>query len=75
MIRGIRKEAVIELDGRFAPQALAGLTGFSAIEVVFHFDQVADAEINAGARHPGGRSDWLLVGILARATARRAPIA
>ena len=60
------EEAFIELDGRFAPEALAGLAGFSHIEVVFHFDQVADAEINTGARHPRGRSDWPLVGIFAQ---------
>jgi tRNA (Thr-GGU) A37 N-methylase len=60
------EEAVIELDGRFAPDALAGLTGFSLIEMVFHFDQLADAEISIGARHPRGRSDWPLVGIFAQ---------
>ena len=48
---------------RFGPEALAGLSDFSHLEVIFHFDQVAESEINAGARHPRGRTDWPLVGI------------
>ena len=56
----------IVLDERFAADALAGLDGFSHIEVVFHFDQVPDSEINTAARHPRGRSDWPLVGIFAQ---------
>ena len=67
--------AVIELDARFSPDALAGLEGFLHVEVVFHFDRVPEANIQAGARHPRDRADWPLVGIFARATARRGPIA
>jgi tRNA (adenine37-N6)-methyltransferase len=60
-------EAVIELDGaRLGPDATAGLEGFSHLEVVFYFDQVAEAEITWGARHPRGRADWPEVGILAQ---------
>jgi tRNA (Thr-GGU) A37 N-methylase len=60
-------EAYIELDGtRFGPEALAGLAGFSHVEVVFHFDRMPDGEINTAARHPRGRSDWPLVGIFAQ---------
>ena len=66
--------AVIELDARFSPDALAGLEGFSHVEVVFHF-RVPQTGIHAGAGHPRGRADWPLVGIFARATARRGPIA
>ena len=58
--------AVIELDTRFAPDALAGLEGFSHIEVVFHFDRVQPDAINTSARHPRNRSDWPLVGIFAQ---------
>jgi tRNA-Thr(GGU) m(6)t(6)A37 methyltransferase TsaA len=58
--------AVIELDPRFAPDALAGLEGFSHIEVVFHFDRVQPDAINTSARHPRNRSDWPLVGIFAQ---------
>ncbi len=66
MIRGIAKRPSSNWTGAIAPDALAGLTGFSHIEVVFHFDRVAEAEINAGARHPRGRTDWPLVGIFAQ---------
>ena len=60
-------EAVIELDaGQFAADATASLGDFSHIEVVFHFDQVPDDEINKGARHPRGRKGWPLVGIFAQ---------
>ena len=51
---------------RFGPEALAGLSDFSHLEVIFHFDQVAESEINTGARHPRGRTDWPLVGIFAQ---------
>jgi tRNA-Thr(GGU) m(6)t(6)A37 methyltransferase TsaA len=60
------EEAVIELDGRFEPQALAGLNDFSHIEVIFQFDRVREADINTAARHPRGRADWPLVGIFAQ---------
>ena len=58
-------EARIVLTG-FAPEALAGLSDFSHLEVVFHFDQVTDDQITSGARHPRGRSDWPKVGIFAQ---------
>jgi tRNA (Thr-GGU) A37 N-methylase len=60
-------EATIELDpGQFKADATASLGDFSHIEVVFHFNQVPDDEINSGARHPRGRKDWPLVGIFAQ---------
>ena len=60
-------ETRIELDpALFASDATAGLSDFSHIEVVYHFDRVGDDEINTGARHPRGRNDWPLVGILAQ---------
>ena len=60
-------EATIELDtGQFKADATASLSDFSHIEVVFHFNQVPDEEINSGARHPRGRADWPLVGIFAQ---------
>src|ERR1700759_2963819 len=44
-------EAVIELDAaQFKTDATASLGDFSHIEVVFHFNQVPDDEINNGAR-------------------------
>lgn len=60
-------ETSIELDPAvFGPDATASLDAFSHIEVVYHFDRVGDQEINTGARHPRGREDWPLVGILAQ---------
>ena len=59
--------AAIELDPeRFAPSSLRGLDGFSHVEVVFHFDQVAEADITTDVRHPRGRTDWPAVGIFAQ---------
>jgi len=34
--------------------------------VVFHFDRVGGTDICRGARHPRGRVDWPVVGILAQ---------
>ena len=66
MIRGIGRWREIVLAPRFGAEALAGLDDFSHIEVIFHFDQVPESEINTGARHPRGRTDWPLVGIFAQ---------
>ena len=65
-------DATIELDGsRFTPDVVAGLDGFSHIEVVFVFHLVDESSINLGARHPRNNPDWPLVGIFAqRAKAR-----
>jgi len=64
-------EATIVVDERFAPDALAGLDGFSHVDVVFVFHRVDADDVNVGARHPRGRSDWPNVGIFAqRAKAR-----
>ncbi|HEX8063470.1 MAG TPA: TrmO family methyltransferase [Allosphingosinicella sp.] len=59
--------ARIELDAqRFSADALAGLDAFSHAEVVFVFDRVGEDEIEYGARHPRGRTDWPKVGIFAQ---------
>lgn len=65
-------QAVVELDGEwFTPEVVAGLDGFSHVDVVFHFHGVDERAVNLGARHPRGRADWPLVGIMAqRAKAR-----
>jgi tRNA (Thr-GGU) A37 N-methylase len=60
-------EARIELDTTLlGPDAALGLDAFSHVEVIFHFDRAAPADMNTGARHPRGRRDWPLVGILAQ---------
>ncbi len=61
-----RVVASIDLTPEFAPDALAGLDGFSHVEVVFVFDRVAESAIVTSARHPRGRADWPKVGIFAQ---------
>ncbi len=59
--------AAIELDlGVVDVDATAGLDSFSHVEVIFLFDQVDPETVYRGARHPRGRDDWPLVGILAQ---------
>ena len=59
--------AVLELDAaRFGPEAVAGLAGFSHLEVVFLFDRVDPAAVEAGARRPRGNAAWPRVGIFAQ---------
>ncbi|AOP47541.1 SAM-dependent methyltransferase [Streptomyces lydicus] len=56
--------AVVRLDAaQFGPDALAGLDGFSHLEVVYHFHRVPVEKVETGARHPRGNTDWPLVGI------------
>ena len=60
-------QALIRLDReKFGADALAGLTDFSHLEVVFVFDQVEAADVHLGARRPRGRADWPMVGIFAQ---------
>ena len=60
-------ESVIELDAsRFTPEALLGLEQFSHIEVVFHFDRVAEPDSAQQARHPRGNPAWPKVGVFAQ---------
>ncbi len=62
-----QSRSTIELDqGLFGPDALAGLDGFSHAEIIFLFDKVAPEQIERGARHPRGRTDWPLTGIFAQ---------
>ena len=59
--------STIALDpDRFGPEALAGLDGFSHVEIIFVFDKVPPDRIETGARHPRGRADWPLTGIFAQ---------
>jgi tRNA-Thr(GGU) m(6)t(6)A37 methyltransferase TsaA len=58
--------AEIELAPDFSAEALAGLDGFSHVEVVFLFDRVVETAIVTAARHPRGRTDWPKVGIFAQ---------
>jgi len=59
--------ARIDLDERqFSADSLAGLDGFSHVEVLFLMDRVSAEEITSGARHPRERQDWPKVGIFAQ---------
>jgi tRNA-Thr(GGU) m(6)t(6)A37 methyltransferase TsaA len=58
--------ARIELDERFSTEALLGLDSFSHLDVVYCFDRVTPEQIEPGARHPRGRTDWPKVGIFAQ---------
>jgi tRNA-Thr(GGU) m(6)t(6)A37 methyltransferase TsaA len=60
-------ESTITLDpDRFSAQALLGLSEFSHVEVVYCFDRVDPAAVQAAARHPRGNRDWPEVGIFAQ---------
>jgi tRNA (adenine37-N6)-methyltransferase len=57
----------IELDtAAVDPTATLGLDAFSHIEVVYLFHLVDETQVCTGARHPRGRVDWPLTGILAQ---------
>ena len=58
--------ATIELAPGFSADALSGIEDFSHVEVVFLFHEVTDAQIERGARHPRGNTDWPKVGIFAQ---------
>ena len=60
------ERAVIRLDARFAPEALAGLEAFSHLEVVFLFHLVDPARVATGARRPRGNPAWPEVGIFSQ---------
>lgn len=76
-VRSARDEAIddgwdaipvrIELDpAQFTPEALMSLDRFSHAEIVYLFDRVRDDQIERGARHPRGRTDWPKAGIFAQ---------
>lgn len=59
--------ASVTLDSaRFSDDSVAGLSEFSHVEVCYLFDQVDEADIQPGARHPRGNSAWPRVGIFAQ---------
>jgi tRNA-Thr(GGU) m(6)t(6)A37 methyltransferase TsaA len=64
-------EATIVIEDRFDTGSLAGVDGFSHLDVVFLFHRVDEGAVHLEARHPRGRQDWPAVGIFAqRAKAR-----
>lgn len=59
-------QARIELVADLPAESLDGLDEFSHVEVLFHFDRVAEEAVNRGARHPRGNTAWPRVGIFAQ---------
>ena len=65
-------ESVIRLDAaRFTPESVAGLDGFSHIDVIFLFDRFDEDKVVTGARHPRGNESWPKVGIFAQRASSR----
>jgi tRNA-Thr(GGU) m(6)t(6)A37 methyltransferase TsaA len=60
------EEACIALTGQFTADALAGITEFSHVEVLFLLHGVEPAKIVTGARHPRNNREWPAVGIFAQ---------
>ena len=59
--------STIELDPElFGPECTLGLDQYSHVEVVFVLDKISQDEIEKGARHPRGRTDWPRMGIFAQ---------
>lgn len=57
----------MELDSsQFSGEALAGLSEFSHVEVVFYMDQVNPEKIEKTARHPRNNPDWPKIGIFSQ---------
>ena len=59
-------EATITLVPPYGPAAIAGITEFSHLEVIYLFDRVDPATVHAGARRPRGNPAWPEVGIFAQ---------
>jgi tRNA (Thr-GGU) A37 N-methylase/heme-degrading monooxygenase HmoA len=61
------ERSAIELDpSAVDPDALAGLDGFSHVEIIYLFHRVADSAVERGARHPRENTAWPRTGILAQ---------
>jgi len=60
-------ESTIELDPTgFTAEALAGLSEFSHVEVLFHFHNFPEERIVRSQRHPRENPNWPRVGIFAQ---------
>lgn len=63
---GANRASIVLREDLLSPDALKGLDAHSHVEVVFHFHVDAHEPVEAGARHPRGRTDWPKVGIYAQ---------
>jgi tRNA-Thr(GGU) m(6)t(6)A37 methyltransferase TsaA len=64
-------ESLIRLVDDYPPEALAGLDGFSHLEVIFLFDRVDPGTVTTGARVPRNNPAWPAVGIFAQRAKNR----
>jgi tRNA-Thr(GGU) m(6)t(6)A37 methyltransferase TsaA len=63
----LREQASIELDEKqFSPDALAGLSDFSHVEIVFYMSQADPAQVERGSRRPRDNAAWPSVGVFAQ---------
>jgi tRNA-Thr(GGU) m(6)t(6)A37 methyltransferase TsaA len=63
----LREQTSIELDAsQFTADALAGLSDFSHVEIVFYMNQADPAMTERAARRPRDNSAWPSVGIFAQ---------
>ena len=57
----------VELDSsQFSAEALAGLSEFSHVEIIFYLNQVDVSKIERTARHPRNNLEWPKVGVFAQ---------
>jgi len=63
--------STITLLEPFGPDAIAGLEGFSHVEVIYLFDRVDPGSVHTGARHPRGNPAWPEVGVFAQRVKNR----
>lgn len=61
-----QEQAFVELASSFETDALAGLSDFSHVEILFFMNQVDPSKIEKAARHPRNNTDWPKVGIFAQ---------
>lgn len=62
-----QENVLVELDSQgFSPEALAGLSDFSHVEIVFFMNQVDPEKVEKSARHPRNNTNWPKVGIFAQ---------
>ncbi len=64
-------ESSITLVDDYPAEALAGLDGFSHLEVIFVFDRVDPGTVTTGARVPRNNPAWPAVGIFAQRAKNR----
>ena len=64
-------ESTIELRADVPAESLEGLEAFSHAEIVFVFDQIDEASVVTGTRHPRNNTAWPKVGIFAQRASRR----